>query len=364
MKKLVLVIIVLLAVFSFLRVQAEETSEESQPEGRFSLYPSYIQFTGDESSLSIGFGLVEGEGEKSRVWNIMPLRFVLRAGDEEFQLAVNGLSFLTRSGVSYGKKILVREIHSGDLISVGGEVVVEGRVEGSIWVFGADVHLVPDSDVTGDVLALGGNVDAQKGSRIAGNKHSLPKLSIPFLGLLTSPQSAETLLFIMQLFRILLYLLVLFLLVHFGQAGLSSAAAHVIGGWKGNLLYLLLALFVFPILVLLLITSVMGIVIVPIAAVILIVLAYFGLAGVSVRIGQWFIKGEQPSASRLYLAGILGFFLLKLPVLLGHFFSLLTSDAFVVVGRFFKVVGAILVYITVLYGLGTGLSSFRKNRNA
>jgi hypothetical protein len=361
MRKLVYGIIALLALFTLLRVQAQEEAS------RFTVHPSLIQLAGDESELSIGFGLVEGEGELTRVWNIFPLRFALRSNGKSFFLSLNGLSFLTRSGVNFGKEVAVKGVSLGDVVSVGGPVTVHGKVEGSVWTFGADVQLLAGSEVTGDVVAVGGEINAHRQSVIRGNKQSLSQIAIPFLGFLTSPQSAETLLFILELFGILLFLLLLFLLVHFRQNSLERQAEVLFSSWRATLLYLLIAIVVLPILVLLLITSVVGIFLIPVLFLIVIILAYFGFLGASVRLGKFVVKieGAAGGASpvKLYLAGVLGFLILRGPVLFGRLLSLLTSDVFIAIGGFFKIVGSIILYIVLVYGFAAALVNFKSGRS-
>ncbi len=324
MRKLIYLTIALLAVFSILRARAQEREHS-----RFTMHPSLVEFTGRDSRLSIGFGLIESDGERTKVWNVFPLRLELRSGDESFYLALNGVSFLTRSGINFGKELSVKQIHRGDVISVGGPVVIHERVEGNVWTFGADISIMPNAEVTGDVVAIGGEIEVQDGAVVRGNKQSLPQLSIPFLGFLTSPQSAETLLFVMDIFGVLLFILVLFLLVHFKRSSLVALSRVVTENWKGSLLYLFLAIIVLPLLVALLIASVVGIFLVPVLLITVIVLTYFGFAGASARLGQLFIGGSLESPVKVYLGGLLGFFIVRIPSLLGRFLSLLSSEVLI-----------------------------------
>ena len=153
MKKVIYFIIGLLAIFSILRANAEE----NQP-NRFTVNPSLVEVGEKDSGLSVGFGLIEADGEKDKVWNVFPMRLALRSGDKNFYLVLNGLSFLTRSGVSFGGERIVDKPHNGDVISVGGPIKIQSKVEGNVWSFGADIRLEPKSEVTGDVVALGGEI--------------------------------------------------------------------------------------------------------------------------------------------------------------------------------------------------------------
>lgn len=354
MKKLIYLIIALLAIFFVLRAQAEDREHN-----RFTVHPSLVEFNGEDSGLGIGFGLVESDGEKSKTWNIFPLRIVVRSGEKRFYLATNGMSFLTRSGINFGGDLVVKKIHKGDVISVGGPVSIQSRVEGSVWTFGADISVTSAGEVTGDVVAVGGQIEEQSGSKIIGNKQSIPHMAIPFLGVLTSPQSAETLLFLIDLFGVLLFLMVLFLVVHFKQTNLLDITRLTTENWKGSLLYLFLGIIVLPIFCVLLIVSVVGIFLVPVLLIVLIGLTYFGFIGTSARIGQVFMGTEPGSAVRTYLGGLLGFFIVRAPTLLGRLLSLLTSEVFHAIGGFLKVIGTIMLACIVLYGFGVSLVYLR-----
>ena len=356
MKKVIYGIIALLALFSILRAQADE-----QEPNRITVHPSLVEFADEEADISIGFGLLEGSGERRQVWNVFPLKVTLHSGENRFYLATNVLSFITLSGVHFGGEKTIERTHRGDVISVGGHVTVAGRVEGSVWVFGADVVMKQGSEVTRDVVVLGGTIEQESGSRIQGNKHSVPQMSIPFLGFLTSPQSAETLLFIIELFGVLLFLLILFLLIHFRPQGLARMSGMVLDQWKGSLLYLFLGVLVVPLLTLLLVASVAGLILVPVLFVLLVALTYFGFVGASVRLGRLVLRGGAETAVQIYLSGILGFFLIRAPSLLGRLLALLTSEALSAIGGFLKVVGSILFFVVLVYSFGSGLVYARES---
>ena len=357
MKKVIYCVIGLLALFSILRVRAED----KQP-NRLTVNPSLVELNEKDSGLSIGFGLIEADGEKTRVWNVFPLRIALRSGDKRLYLVLNGLSFLTQGGVNFGGEKIIKDAYTGDVISVGGPVTVNSRVTGSVWAFGADIKLESNADITGDVVALGGEIEALKGSRIRGNKQSIPQITIPFLGFLTSPQSAETLQFILELFGVLLFLMALFLVVHFRQESLTILSGLYFDRWKGILLYLFLGILVLPVFIVLLIASVIGIFMVPVVLIMVMALTYFGFLGASVRIGQIFLKGDTDSSARIYLCGLLGFFLIRAPSLIGRLLSLLTSDVLTAVGWFLKVIGTMLLFVFLVYSFGSGLMYFRTGR--
>ncbi len=355
MKRLVLSVVGLLALFSFLRVHSQESQR------RIVVQPSLLEIADADSGLSLGVGVVESKGDKNQIWSLFPVRVSLRSGREVFALTLNGLDLLARRGLSFGRPIVVTGVHRGDLISVGGAVVVSGAVEGSVWVFGADATLKAGARVDGDVVSLGGKVSAEKGAHLAGNKQSLPAVRIPFLGFITSRQSAESLQFVIELAGLGLALLVLFLTLHFRLDYMSRQAAVVSSGWKANLLYVFLGLVFAPILAAFLAASIVGLLLVPVAVVALAFTTCVGFLGVSVRLGRVFVRGSE-NPLRLFGAGLLGLALIRGPALAGRTLSIFTSGLLEAIGGVLKAIGGVALFLALLYGFGCGLSAVRQAR--
>jgi hypothetical protein len=273
---------------------------------------------------------------------------------------MNGLSFLSPAGLRIGKPVTVRGVRTGDVISVGGDVTVEGTVQGDVWTLGADISLESGATVAGDAVALGGTVEADRRSKIGGNKQSLPNIKIPFLSLLGSEHSAATFRFIMEMLGVCLFLLVLFLFVHFGREQLSDLGSVLSTRWKGSILYLVLAVLIVPVLMALLIASVVGILVIPLFSIFLMILAYIGYVAMAFRLGLWLRKSSpEVSPAQAYTTSLLGLLVIKGPVLLGILFTLLAADFFQGIGRFLSVVGTIAAVAATLYGFGGALQQIR-----
>jgi hypothetical protein len=358
-KRLLFAVIGLLALFTIIRAYTEEGGS------RYIVQPGLLEFENAEGGLRVAFGFLErGRGEGgARAWNLFPVRISLRAGKQQFVIALNGLSLFGPGGVVVGKAVKITGIKRGDVVSVGGPVTVQGTVEGDVWTLGADVKLLAGASVTGDVVALGGTVQADRRASIGGNKQSLPSVKIPFIGLLSSEHSAATFRFIVEVLGVLLFLLVLFLLVHFSGRNLLGLSRVLASRWKGVLLYLVLAILVLPVAVALLVASILGMVLVPALAVVVVVAAYAGFTGVTVRLGLW-MRGRRGEVSpgEAYASGLLGLLVLKGPVLLGILFTLLTAELFQGIGRFLSGLGTAAVYVAALYGFGGVLQYLRQAR--
>jgi hypothetical protein len=99
---------------------------------------------------------------------------------------------------------------------------------------------------------------------------------------------------------------------------------------------------------------------VPFVAVAVMVLAYLGFLGFTVRLGMW-MRGLAPDApaGAAYTSGLLGLLVIKGPVLLGILLGLLDSAPFQAVGRFLFGLGAAATIAAALYGFGGTLRYLR-----
>jgi hypothetical protein len=357
-KRILFTVIGLLALFTIIRAYAQE----QEIENRYIIQPGILEFQSAEGGARLAFGFLERSEEQGtgRAWNLFPFRLSLRAGGQNILIAMNGLSFLSPAGLRIGKSVTIRGVKRGDVISVGGDVTVEGTVEGDVWTLGANIKVLSGATVTGDTVALGGSVEADRRSKIEGNKQSLPNIKIPFLSLLSSEHSAATFRFIMEILGVCLFLLVLFLFLHFAPGHLSGLATVLSTRWKGSILYLVLALLIIPVLMALLIVSVAGILLIPIISILLMFLAYLGYVAMAFRLGLWLRKGSaDASPAQSYTTTLLGLLVIKGPVLLGILFTLLTAEFFQGIGRFLSVIGTLAVVAATVYGLGGVLQHIR-----
>jgi len=288
------------------------------------------------------------------------MHILLRSGYNQIYLSLNGLSFITRSGIHYGEPITIKDVHSGDVISVGGEVNIMGKVEGKVVAFNADIRLRTNSVVTGDVIAIGGNIYKDSYITVWGNMWEMPSMHLPFLDLFVSPMSGQVFQLIIQIFAILLFLLVLFIYANFGRKHLSEMSNAVTYNWKGAVLFIVLSIIFVPILILVLIASSIGILFIPILFLVLIAFAYMGFMAITVRIGKKILKKESDSTANLYFSGLIGYFILNGFIIIGILLSLIDTDFFNIAGAVFKVIGTVLVYLLIAYGLGVSISSLKE----
>lgn len=91
--------------------------------------------------------------------------------------------------IRFGQDIHVSEDQTvqGDVVAMGGDVTIEGKVTGSVTAMGGDVHLMPGARVDQDVVCLGGTLVEEPGATVGGQRVTAPRSSgaqfmLPFLG--------------------------------------------------------------------------------------------------------------------------------------------------------------------------------------
>ena len=345
MRKVVLVIVGLLAVFTALRAYSQEG-------GRFTLHPSEISFTGGGGSLDVSFGLIDALGQEPRLWSVFPVRISVASGDSKAHIALNGFSLLTRRGVSVGVPVNVRSPQTGDVVSIGGDVEVDAPIEGNVWSLGGSIRLTPRARVSGNVVCLGGTIDWEDGAVVDGSRVELEGVRVPLVRFITSAHAPAAILLLVQVLRIAVFLALAFVFLHF----LPGAMAWVVSDlqrWRAAVLYGLCSLIGVPILAILLVLSRVGLLFLPTVALSMILLFTWGGIAASVRVGTWL-------GLRGYIAAVVGFAIISAPSLLAALLGLISSPRG---SRVFAVVSAVgggLYYLAGLWGWSGTLASLRR----
>jgi hypothetical protein len=356
MRRLVLCIIILIAIFAVVRAYTQGASAGSGTRG-IELAPGLVEVTGSQGALSLAFGLMGG-GDEGR-WNVLPLRIVYSSGDKSVSLALNGLTFLLAGGVRIGRPLSIDRPTRGDVVSIGGKVTVSSSVDGDVWVFGSDITLGAGALVTGNVVCIGGRVMADPRARVAGALQSLPELKLPYLSILATQASAPTVELIRELLGFLLAALVLFLSAYFLSPHLAAISRTVAAEWRRSLLTLVLSLLALPVLVLLLVISIFGIFFLPFLLLAVMIAAFAGFFGIAIRFGSWLRRASQDSSMFLFTSGILGLFLIRLPAFAGIVLSLVRSPTAAQIGQIMRIVSLGLGLAFLVYGLGCSLAYLR-----
>ncbi len=65
--------------------------------------------------------------------------------------------------------IAKNEIVKGDVVAVGGDILVEGKVEGDVVSIGGDISITSDANIEGDVLTSFGKIEIKPGAKVSGD---------------------------------------------------------------------------------------------------------------------------------------------------------------------------------------------------
>lgn len=204
------------------------------------------------------------------------------------------------------------EIVTGPLLVVQGDADIYGRLQGNLVTVDGDVIVHPGALVSGDILALGGEV-RDLGGEIGGESRTLRSTTIfaePAAAAAPPPSALETT--VRRLAGVVGVFLTLaalgFGLVTFGRPNLeivSDTVAHSFGrAFATGLLGQILLLPTFGMLVVGLILSVAGILLLPFAVVVYGLLVVVGVLGGFLAVAH--AMGETYTRRRLALGAMLG----------------------------------------------------------
>jgi hypothetical protein len=359
MKKLVLTVLALIALVAALRAYSESAADSGM-----ALHPGLVEISDGSTNIGIAFGAMEKSGGEPSTWSLLPLHLVYRNGDTSVTIGLNGLSFLLRGGMTVGRPLRVDSPRSGDVLSIGGKVTVNSRVDGDIWAVGADVELSPRADVTGDVVTLGGKISAAQGAIVRGSVSQVPQIKIPFLGILGTQFSVQTLATGRHLLSFVLFGTALFLTCFYREGHARMLHQSIPASWREAVITIAVSLVVIPVVTLLLILSVIGIFFIPVLAFAVILLALDGFVLLCAKLGGVLRRLDLAQSRNVPLSlvtsGLLGLFIVKLPALVGIFLTLLRSGAASLAGQMLQVITLAAVSVGMIYGFGASMAFARR----
>ncbi len=358
MRRIVLCIIALIAIFAIIRAYTQGGAPAGPAPSRgVELSPGLIEVAEGGGNLSLAFGLMGG-GNEGR-WNVLPLRIVYTSGDRSVSLALNGMSFLLAGGVRVARPVLVDRPTSGDVVSIGGKITVNSRVDGDVWAFGADIALGPGADVGGSVVSIGGKVTADPRARVAQAIQALPQLKLPFLQILATPASGPAIELVREFVGFILAALILFIVTYFLTPHLAGISRSATVEWRRTLLTVVLSVVLIPAVVILLAISIFGIFFLPFLFLAILTAAFMGFFGVAVRFGVWLRRAHEESSLFLFTSGALGLFLIRLPAFVGISLGLVRFGGAASAGQILRLVSLGVSLALLIYGFGSCLSYLR-----
>jgi hypothetical protein len=354
MKRLVILVIALLAIFTAIRANTQALREPG-----LDVAPGLIEVSDGRSSLDLGFGLLSSGGGRQGPWSVLPLVLQYRSGSSTVTLSLHGLSFLLAGGVSLGRPIVIDRPTVGDVVSAGGPVTVAARLDGDVWALGSDVTLTAKAVVSGSVVVIGGRVVSDSRARVAGGVHRLAELPLPFLGVLGTRFSAAALAFARGALVFVLAAAALAVAAWYLPRQLAGTAAATSGRWRETLITVVVAAAVVPMVTALLAVSVGGIFFLPFLALLVLAVAVLGALALCVRLGSWLRRGTGETTVFLFTSGLLGLFVASLPGLAGVAAALFRGTAAAAVAGVLRSVGAVVALVLLAWGFGAGMAQLR-----
>jgi len=255
---------------------------------------------------------------------------------------------------------------NGDLVVLGGPALVSGTVRGDVAAMGGDVTLADKAVVEGDVSLLGGKLHKAEGAQVKGSVTytdlGLAKMFLPLASKLRNapniPQMAERFSpwrrlveFVMFLFFAAGMGLMTVLLTMFLPKNVECAAAQIKADfWKTAGVGALILMLTLPGL-LLMVVSVIGIPLIPVAILIYCGAVFMSLAACSLLLAGRFYEVRQQAAPKILVAVAQGYGLLVGLFVIGKFVAL-GGKLGTLLGVLFGLANMVLLSCGLVVGLG------------
>lgn len=268
--------------------------------------------------------------------------------------------------VHIGSDIIVAEDEyvTDPVVAVGGNVTVLGRVEDDVVAVLGSVRLGPKAYVRGDVTAVGGAVEQERGAtiggsvnevRIGGSQFRFEPWHV-FAGWFGWDMFGGWFRLLGTLLRISIVLLLVFLIAIVAPGPMQRIGERAgRDPWLSGFTGLLAQLLFVPVLVLtvvVLAVSIIGIpllVLVPFAIIAFLIAFLIGFAGVAYYVGRWAVGDARP----LFVTLAVGVILVSAVTLVARSLSLVTP--LWPIAWMVAVLGFLVEYLAWTVGLGAAL---------
>jgi hypothetical protein len=263
--------------------------------------------------------------------------------------------------VQIGKRIFIgpNELVNGDVVAIGSNIDIEGKVMGDVAAIFGSVDLAPTAIVNGEVVSVLGRVNRKDGSIvrgeiavIGGHRHNGLVFPIGPFGEGLFGAGAKVVFFIIG---VLLMLIVLYFIAR----RMTAAGDYLSGSFLKSFGAGLLILFAGSILVVI-ISIILAITIIGIPVAVLLVLSFIALLVIgyfvgALALGSFVCRKCNMESDSVYLHGIIGIFLLAILGIIASFMFFAPW-----MGPFramLRVFGAIAGFLAVTAGVGAFILS-------
>jgi hypothetical protein len=242
------------------------------------------------------------------------LAAMLLEDDDRAYVKVRG-----RDVVKFGEDIHIgrHELVQGDVVAIGGDIVIEGKVRGNVVNIFGDTELHGTAVINGDVVSVMGELNEYDNPRIRGETVNVaggaPNIRLPFF----SYHTGNIWNVITRVIKFVIFTILLLMIIYFLPDRMRISSDHVFGSFFRSLGVGVLLLLVGSVVVLIL-GVILSITIIGIPVALLLVLSYgalllLGYFVSALALGRLLCKKFGPDGASQFLCGFMGLFLITLP---------------------------------------------------
>lgn len=261
-----------------------------------------------------------------------------------------------RDVVRFGEDIHIgkHELVQGDVVAIGGDVIIEGKVRGNVVNVFGDTELHGTAVINGDVVTVMGDLREYNDPRVRGETVSVaggaPNIQLPFLNYDTGNLWGV----VTRVIKFVIFTLLLLMIIYFLPDRMRVSSDHVFGSFFKSLGVGALVLLVGSVVVLIL-GVVLSITIIGIPVALLLVLSYgalllLGYFVSALALGRILCKKFGPEGASQFLCGFMGLFLITLP---GFIAAMMWVVPFLApIQLLLKTIAVFVTFLTVTLGSG------------
>ncbi len=255
--------------------------------------------------------------------------------------------------VRMGEDITIEEnqVVSGDVVSIGGNVTVRGKVRGDAVSIGGNVKLEGTGSIEGDAVSIGGSVQRGPEAHLGGQNVGMRFVPMGLLGLARPHRRFGFLSVTLHLVWMLFLLLAAWIVVGLAERRVRVTAAYVETHLWWSLGTGLAVLILYPVAFLLLCVTIVGIPLALISPVALLLALIVGGLIVASLVGLRLIGGNATDRAGLIRAVLLGVVLFEGVPLIASLLRL-ASGPLHFLGIAVAVFGEAVIFVSASIGLG------------
>ncbi|ENK0838922.1 polymer-forming cytoskeletal protein [Clostridium botulinum] len=227
----------------------------------------------------------------------------------------NSTYMITEGVVKLNKNIYIQpdKVENADVISIGSDIYVNGTVNGDVTSIGGNVYI--NGKVTGDATAIGGRVTKGSKGIIKGTiKERFKKSKIPFIN---SNKNIESTKFdhsrVASAILLFILCIITYNLMPYNEMRMASAIDKELGK---SLIYGYGTIILIAMLLITLLFSIVGIILIPIVAIVIIITFLVGFTSMCLYVGKRFLKSKVSPMTSI-LVGVVFYEVIRSVIFLG-----------------------------------------------